>query len=198
MPQWVSSPTLNRAELNRQHQVHGLIYRHISNYTAVFSEAIHQLQKMSNLQKLPVTFDTVNTWGKECFYRPELARKVTIQIKEKIFTFESIYLKWYAHHNTNTTQRPLWTTMPQPAWWGEHVNNVHRSCCELVLSKPPKLSPDFPLRSTAQSFKTTDHSQRPICGRSSEPPQTNQTASSQRLTNRADAPNYCSCLKRKN
>lgn len=76
----LSSPTLNRAELNRQHQVHGLIYRHISNYTAVFSEAIHQLQKMSNLQKLPVTFDTVNTWGKECFYRSELARKVTIQI----------------------------------------------------------------------------------------------------------------------
>ena len=47
-----NATTLNRAELNRQHQVHGLIYRHISNYTAVFSEVIHQLLKMSNLQKL--------------------------------------------------------------------------------------------------------------------------------------------------
>lgn len=68
MPQWVSLLQLQKHNCLKQGRTQQAtpgtwidLQTYFKLYTAVFSEVIHQLQKMSNLQKLPVTFGTVIT-----------------------------------------------------------------------------------------------------------------------------------------
>lgn len=93
--------------------------------------------------------------------------KLSFRFKGKTFKLESIHLKWPAHHDTNTTQHntPFEQLVPQLAWWGEHVLTIFTGAAVNSSIKTTHTLPWRPRwRSTAQIFKTTDHSQRPICG----------------------------------
>lgn len=89
--------------------------------------------------------------------------------------------------------------VPQRAWWGEHALTIFTGAAVNSSVKTTRtLSPDFPPGDQRLKFSRQQTTKTHLWKTECEQPQTNETASAQRLTNRADAPKYYLCLKMKN
>lgn len=103
----------------------------------------------------------LSIWASTESYNSDLRKKKYSRLSQ--FTWSDMPTTIRTQHNV-----PFEQLVPQPAWWGEHVPTMFTGAAVNSSIKTTQTLPWLPRwRSTAQSFKTTDHSQRPICGRSS-------------------------------